>query len=46
MIVQGIHDANQAPSLEIQKILYSELVLKSAAHLYLEHKPEPKVVFP
>ncbi|MBE9168575.1 transposase [Pleurocapsales cyanobacterium LEGE 06147] len=38
--------ANRSPSLEIQKILYSELVLKSAAHLYLEHKPEPKVVFP
>jgi hypothetical protein len=38
--------ANRAPSLEIQKILYSELVLKSAAHLYLKHKPEPKVVFP
>ncbi|PSB07390.1 hypothetical protein C7B61_06350 [filamentous cyanobacterium CCP1] len=38
--------ANRSPSLEIQKILYSELVLKSAAHLYLHHKPEPKVVFP
>lgn len=38
--------ANRSPSLEIQKILYSELVLKSAAHLYLNHKPEPKVVFP
>jgi hypothetical protein len=38
--------ANRSPSLEIQKILYSELVLKSAAHLYLDHKPESKVVFP
>lgn len=38
--------AKRSPSLEIQKILYSELVLKSAAHLYLDRKPEPKVVFP
>jgi uncharacterized protein YggL (DUF469 family) len=38
--------ANQSPSLQIQKILYSELVLKSATHLYLDHKPDPKVVFP
>jgi len=37
--------ANQSPSLEVQKILYSEIVLKSAAHLYLGHTPEPKVVF-
>ena len=36
--------ASRAPSLQIQKILYSELVLKSAAHLYLDHKPEAKVV--
>jgi len=38
--------AARAPSLDIQKILYSELVLKSAAHLYWGEKPESKVVFP
>jgi hypothetical protein len=38
--------ANRAPSLEIQKILYSEIVLKSAAHVYLGHSPKPKLVFP
>ena len=38
--------ASRAPRLEIQKILYSELVLKSAARLYLGKRPEPKVVFP
>lgn len=27
--------AKRAPSLIIQKILYSEIVLRSAAHLYL-----------
>ncbi|VEP14117.1 conserved hypothetical protein [Hyella patelloides LEGE 07179] len=37
--------ANRAPSLEIQKILYSEIVLKSAARLYLGHEPESKIVF-
>ena len=37
--------ANRAPSLEIQKILYSEIVLRSAAWLYLGHKPESKIVF-
>lgn len=37
--------ACQAPSLAIQKILYSEIVLKSAAYLYLGHPPEPKLVF-
>lgn len=37
--------ASRAPSLQIQKILFSELVLKSAAHLYLDHKPEAKLVF-
>lgn len=44
----------RAPSLEIQKILYSEIVLRSAlrssaslsaAHLYLGHAPNPKLVF-
>jgi len=38
--------AQRAPSLEIQKILYSEIVLKSAAHLYLGHRPDSKIIFP
>jgi hypothetical protein len=38
--------AKCSPSLEIQKILYSEIVLRSAAHLYLGHTPTPKIVFP
>jgi len=38
--------AKRVPSLEIQKILYSEIVLRSAAYLYLGHPPETKVVFP
>lgn len=38
--------AKRAPSLDIQKILYSEIVLRSAAYLYLGHAPEPKIVFP
>jgi len=38
--------ARRAPRLEIQKILYSELVLKSAARLYLGKRPELKVIFP
>ena len=38
--------ASRATNLEMQKILYSELVLKSAARLYLGHVPESKVVFP
>ncbi|AFY88573.1 hypothetical protein [Chroococcidiopsis thermalis] len=38
--------AKRAPSLTIQKILYSEIVLRSAAHLFLGHAPNPKVVFP
>ena len=37
--------AGRATSLEIQKILYSEIVLKSAAHIYLGHPPAPKLVF-
>ncbi|MGL5804492.1 MAG: transposase [Xenococcaceae cyanobacterium] len=46
--------AKRAPSLEIQKILYSEIVLRSAlrssaslsaAHLCLGHTPNPKLVF-
>lgn len=38
--------ASRATSLEMQKVLYSEIVLKSAAHIYLGHVPESKVVFP
>ncbi|NWF60217.1 MAG: transposase [Fischerella sp.] len=38
--------AKRAPSLEIQKILYSEIVLRSAAYLHLGHAPTPMVVFP
>jgi hypothetical protein len=38
--------SSRAPSLEIQKILYSEIVLRSAAHLYLGQAPDPKIVFP
>jgi hypothetical protein len=37
--------ANRVPSLEIQKILYSEIVLKSSAHIYLSHAPKPRLVF-
>jgi hypothetical protein len=38
--------AKRAPSLNIQKILYSEIVLRSAAYLYLGHAATPKIVFP
>lgn len=38
--------ASRAPSLEIQKILYSQIVLRAAAYLYLGHAPEPKTIFP
>ncbi|MGB3263668.1 MAG: transposase [Microcoleus sp.] len=38
--------AKRAPSLDIQKILYSEIVLRSAAYLYLGHRADPKIVFP
>ncbi|MEH2042460.1 hypothetical protein [Nostoc sp.] len=38
--------ANRVPSLEIQKIIYSEIVLKSSAHIYLGHSPTSKLVFP
>ncbi|MEG4234459.1 transposase [Microcoleus sp. Pol11C3] len=36
----------RVPSLDIQKILYSEIVLRSAAYLYLGHTADPKIVFP
>jgi hypothetical protein len=38
--------AKRVPSLDIQKILYSEIVLRSAAYLYLGHAAQPKIVFP
>ncbi len=38
--------AKRAPSLDIQKILYSESVLRSAAYLFLGHAPIAKIVFP
>ncbi|NUN67430.1 transposase (plasmid) [Pseudanabaena biceps] len=38
--------AKRAPSLEVQKILYSENVLRSAAYLFLGHPPISKIVFP
>lgn len=38
--------AKRASSLDIQKILYSETVLRSAASLFLGHVPIPKIVFP
>ena len=38
--------AKRAPSLNIQKILYSEIVLRSAAYLYLGYAAAPKIVFP
>lgn len=37
--------AKRAPSIDIQKILYSEIVLRSAAYLYLRHAAVPKIVF-
>ena len=38
--------AKRAPSLNIQKILYSEIVLRSAAYLYVGYAAAPKIVFP
>ncbi|MEG4805674.1 transposase [Microcoleus sp. ARI1-B5] len=38
--------AKRVSSLEIQKILYSEIVLRSAAYLYLGHTATPTIVFP
>ena len=38
--------AKRVPSLDIQKILYSEIVLRTAAYLYLGHSATPKIVFP
>jgi hypothetical protein len=38
--------AKRAPSLIIQKIIYSESVLRPAAYLFLGHAPTSKIVFP
>ena len=38
--------AKRAPSLDVQKIIYSESVLRSAAYLFLGHAPTSKIVFP
>ena len=38
--------AKRTPSLDIQKIIYSEGVLKSAAFIFLGHVPISKIVFP
>lgn len=38
--------AKRVPSLEIQKILYSEIVLRSAAYLHRGYAADPKIVFP
>ncbi len=38
--------AKRALSLEIQKILYSESVLRPAAYLFLGYPPISKIVFP
>ncbi len=38
--------AKRATSLNIQKIIYSESVLKPAAYIYFGHPPISKIVFP
>lgn len=38
--------ARRTTNLDIQKILYSENVLRSAAALFLGHRPIAKIVFP
>ena len=38
--------AKRATSLNIQKIIYSESVLRPAAYIYLGHPPISKIVFP
>ena len=38
--------AKRATSLNIQKILYSESVLRPAAYIFLGHPPISKIVFP
>lgn len=38
--------AKRATSLNIQKIIYSESVLRPAAYVYLGHPPISKIIFP
>ncbi len=38
--------AKRVPSLNVQKMLYSANVLRSAAYLFLGHAPSAKMVFP
>jgi len=38
--------ARRATSLNIQKIIYSESVLRPAAYVYFGHPPISKIVFP
>jgi hypothetical protein len=38
--------AKRAPSLNVQKIIYSESVLRPAAYLFLGHAPISKIVLP
>lgn len=38
--------AKRVSSLKLQKILYSEIVLRSAAYIYLNQAVMPKIVFP
>lgn len=38
--------AKRSPSLNVQKIIYSESVLRPAAYLFLGHAPISKIVFP
>jgi hypothetical protein len=38
--------AKRAPSLNIQKIIYSESVLRPAAQIFMGHAPISKIVFP
>ncbi len=38
--------AKRAPSLDVQKMIYSESVLRPAAYLFLGHAPISKIVFP
>ncbi len=38
--------AKRAPSLNVQKIIYSEIVLRSAAHIVLGSAPISKIIFP
>jgi hypothetical protein len=37
--------AKRALSLDIQKVIYSEVVLRTAAYLHLGHAAAPKIVF-